>query len=90
MNRTLLALCATLVVCVVALTLAKAQTATTPSAQGRYLLYNLEYAAYSNSTAVKEKGVFRIDTQTGETKEFVEALTADGKLVSKWMAVEDK
>jgi len=75
-----------LVIAVVAL-FAKGPSSPTPVAQGRFLLYNMDYSVATPTVTVKETAVFRIDTQTGDTKEYLSMIRPDGKPVSQWVDI---
>jgi len=90
MNRTLFAVCMVLAATLLALTFAKGQPVSVAAGpQGRFALYNMEYTAISDSVSIKEKGVFRIDTQTGETVQYL-AGQAEGKLIHKWVIINER
>jgi hypothetical protein len=60
-----------------------------PATVGKFQIVTGEYIFHSGSED-KEKGVFRVNTETGETFLYVQLVDANGKLETYWSPIEQR
>ena len=60
-----------------------------PASVGKFQIVTGEYISHSGSED-KEKAVFRVNTETGETFMYIQLVNANGKLETYWSPIDQR